>query len=57
MVQDDDVIRNEWPLGRILEIKPGNDGVVRVVKVRTKSGTYVRSVSKILKLEDDQYLS
>ena len=32
---------------------PGNDDVVRVVEVRTRSGTYTRPVSELYKLEDN----
>ena len=53
LVKDDDVKRSKWPLGRIVEIKQGTDGVVRVVKVRMKDGEYVRPVAKIFKLEDN----
>ncbi len=53
LIKDDDIKRNKWPLGRVLEVKPGEDGVVRVVKVRTSSGSYVRPVAKLFKLEDN----
>ena len=53
IVQDDDLKRGKWPLGRILEVKPGQDDVVRVVTVRTKTGVYTRPVAKILRLEND----
>ena len=32
---------------------PGDDGVLRVVKVRTKDGEYVRPVAKLYKLEEN----
>ena len=34
---------------------PGKDGVLRVVKVRTKDGEYVRPVAKLYKLEENVY--
>ncbi|KAJ8948839.1 hypothetical protein NQ318_013491 [Aromia moschata] len=37
-----------WPLGIIIETFPGKDGQVRVVSVKTKSGTYKRPVVKSL---------
>jgi len=40
----------QWPLGRITEIFPGNDGVVRVASVKTKFGTYKRPVIKLCPL-------
>ena len=53
IVQDDDLKQKKWPLGRVLEVHPGDDGVVRVVKVRMRNGSYVRPVTKLYKLEDN----
>ena len=53
LVKDDDLKRNKWPLGRIIDIKPGTDGVVRVVTVRMLNGEFVRPVAKLYKLEDN----
>ncbi|XP_055623749.1 uncharacterized protein LOC129767153 [Toxorhynchites rutilus septentrionalis] len=39
-----------WPLARITKVHPGNDGVVRVVTVRTKNGIYKRPVCRICPL-------
>ncbi len=39
-----------WPLGRILEVFPGNDGTVRTVLVRTQNGVYKRPAYKARKL-------
>ena len=41
-----------WPLGRIEQVHLGQDGIVRVVNVRTKAGVYVRPVVKIYPLEE-----
>ncbi|XP_023248344.1 uncharacterized protein LOC111644037 [Copidosoma floridanum] len=40
----------KWPLGRIVDVKPGPDGSVRVIRVRTASGEYVRPITKIARL-------
>lgn len=37
----------KWPLGRIREVKPGSDGVVRVASVQTSDGIYIRPVTKL----------
>lgn len=37
-----------WPVGRITEVHPGSDGMVRVVTVRTAHGSYIRPVVKLL---------
>lgn len=36
-----------WVLGRVVEVFPGQDGLVRVVNVKTKSGVYKRPVYKL----------
>ena len=38
---------SRWPLGRIMEISPGPDGLVRVVTVKTAEGTYLRAINKV----------
>ena len=53
LMQDDDVKRTKWPLGRLVKTMPGKDEVVRVVEVHNRSGAYTRPVSKVFKLEDD----
>ena len=40
----------EWKTGRIIEVYPGNDSIVRVVKVKTTTGEYIRPVAKLRKL-------
>ena len=52
LVQDDDLKRGKWPLGRITDTFPGDDGIVRVVQVRMRNNTYTRPVTKLIKLED-----
>lgn len=38
---------SKWLLGRIVEVFPGLDGVVRVANVRTKNGVLKRSITKL----------
>ena len=47
LLKEDGMTPTKWPLGRIVEIHPGRDDVVRVVTVRTTSGTYRRPVTKV----------
>jgi hypothetical protein len=47
LIVDPDGPRNVWPRGVIQETFPGKDGRVRVVTVRTKSGTLKRSVTRV----------
>lgn len=36
-----------WPLGRVTEIFAGDDGIVRVIEVKTPSGVYERSIARV----------
>ena len=53
VLQTDELKKGKWPLARIEKALPGDDGVVRVVEVRTRTGTYTRPTSRIFRLEDD----
>ena len=53
LLDDDSQRRKSWPLARVTAVIPGKDGVVRTAEVRTRDGTYVRPVVKLLRLEDD----
>jgi len=37
----------QWPIARIVETYQGQDRLVRVVKLCTKNGIYVRPVAKV----------
>lgn len=39
-----------WRMGRIIELLPGSDGQVRVVRLLTSAGTVTRPVVKIVLL-------
>lgn len=43
----------KWRLGRVIETHPGEDGIVRVVTVRTASGVVKRAVKKVCVLPTD----
>ena len=53
IVQEEDFKQRQWPLGRIVSVAPSEDGVVRVAEVRTRTGTYTRPATRLLKLEDN----
>jgi hypothetical protein len=38
MLRDDDAARNNWPLGKIVEVFPSDDGLVRKVRVLVSDG-------------------
>ena len=47
---DDAVPRGVWPLGRVEEALVGKDGRVRSVKVRARGNTFLRPVTKVVKI-------
>ncbi|XP_062600914.1 uncharacterized protein LOC134262527 [Saccostrea cucullata] len=50
LVKDVDLPRNQWPLGRVVEANPDDDGLVRRVKVKMQSGVLERTVHKLVLL-------
>lgn len=51
LVKDDHLSRNEWLIGRIVEILPSKDGLVRNVVVKTASSRLRRAVQKLALFE------
>ena len=47
----EDLPRNQWLMGRVVETFPGRDNLVRTAKVKTKSTTLVRPVHKLCLIE------
>lgn len=50
ILKDERLPPSKWPLARITEIHPGQDGLVRVVTVRTSSATLKRPITKLCPL-------
>uniref|UniRef100_A0A8D9DS55 Integrase catalytic domain-containing protein n=2 Tax=Cacopsylla melanoneura TaxID=428564 RepID=A0A8D9DS55_9HEMI len=44
----------DWPLGRVVDVFPGPDGVVRVVQIRTAKSVLTRPVNKLLIVHSSQ---
>ncbi|GFY70989.1 uncharacterized protein TNIN_221881 [Trichonephila inaurata madagascariensis] len=51
LVGDTNSKRINWPLGKVKNIYPGKDGIVRVVEIKTKNGTFLRPVQRLYPLE------
>lgn len=51
LVGSDNTKRIGWPMGKILEVCEGKDGVKRVAKVKTKSGEVTRPFQRLYPLE------
>ena len=47
----DDMPRNKWLLGRVMEIYPGKDKLVRSAKVKVVTGELTRPIHKLCLLE------
>jgi len=44
----------QWPLARITQLMPGDDGIVRVVKLRCKGKEYERAVVHLIPFLSDE---
>ena len=47
LMTEDNIPRRAWPLGLVVELLPGKDGLVRTVKVKTAKGIYSRPVQRL----------
>lgn len=50
LLKDDNAPPMAWLLGRIAEIHPGRDGLVRNLTIQTKTGKYQRAVQRVCPL-------
>ena len=50
LITDYQAPRNMWKKGKIIEMYPGTDGTVRVAKVRSSQGDFVRAIHKLIPL-------
>lgn len=50
LIVDPDSPRNVWPRGIIQNVFPGRDGRVRLVELKTKSGTLRRSAARVARI-------
>ncbi|GFY69119.1 integrase catalytic domain-containing protein, partial [Trichonephila inaurata madagascariensis] len=53
LVSSDNTKRIEWPLAKVMEY-PSKDGSIRLVKVKMKSGEFLRPVLRLIPLEVTQ---
>ena len=51
IISSHDVPRSYWPMGRIIEVYPGRDGVVRSVKLKTSNAELSRPSALLWLLE------
>ncbi len=50
MVVDPQLPRASWPVGRVSKVLPGADGRIRTAEVKIEDKTYVRPVTRLIKL-------
>lgn len=52
LVLEHQLARNQWPVGRVLAVHTGADGLVRSVRLRVRGNIVVRPISKLSILEE-----
>ncbi|XP_046141252.1 uncharacterized protein LOC123987702 [Osmia bicornis bicornis] len=61
LMRDERYPPTKWPLGRVIEVHTGSDGLVRVVTVKTATNTFRRHIARLcpllLESEETQRLS
>ena len=50
LIKEDNLPPLRWLMGRVIETRPGSDGVVRVVRIKTSKGVIERNVRKLAPL-------
>ncbi len=50
MIVDPQLPRASWPVGKINKVFPGADGLIRTAEVQVQDRTYVRPVSRLIRL-------
>ncbi|XP_057339521.1 uncharacterized protein LOC130677020 [Microplitis mediator] len=55
LISEDNLPPLQWPVGRVITVHPGRDGVVRAATIKTAKGEYERCTKKLcpLPFEDD----
>ncbi|KRX57879.1 hypothetical protein T09_4490 [Trichinella sp. T9] len=51
LVSESNVLRRNWKLGKIVQLYPGQDGIVRTMKLHLASGFVNRPISKLHLIE------
>ncbi|KYN21382.1 hypothetical protein ALC57_06308 [Trachymyrmex cornetzi] len=47
LIKEDNTLPLHWPLGRVLEVHPGDDGIVRTATIKTSKGIFKRSANRL----------
>ncbi|XP_076664982.1 uncharacterized protein LOC143367242 [Andrena cerasifolii] len=54
LIRDDHIPSMQWALGRVSEVHPGSDGIVRTVTVKTATNVLDRAVKKLVPLPNQK---
>lgn len=54
ILKEENMAPTKWPLGRIVELHVGSDGLHRVVSIKTINGQVKRPITKLVKLPLDE---
>ena len=54
VLREDNMVATKWPIAKIVEVHAGQDGIVRVVTLKTPTGIYTRPVAKTAPLLTDE---
>ena len=54
LVMEKDTPRSHWPMGKVVDVHPGTDGVVRDIDVKIRGKVYRRPVKLMIPLEVDE---
>ncbi|XP_068235740.1 uncharacterized protein [Palaemon carinicauda] len=57
LVKEDHMPRLQWPIGVIVNVYPGRDGLIRSVDVKTRKGIVNRSIQRLHDLEINAHLN
>ncbi|XP_069161797.1 uncharacterized protein [Procambarus clarkii] len=48
---DSDGLHSEWPIGQIVSVRPDSQGILRIVKVKCRGNTTLKTLDKLVPLE------
>jgi hypothetical protein len=51
LIREDHIPRLSWPMGVIVQLFPGKDGLVRSVNLKTASGVITKSIQRLHDIE------
>lgn len=54
LIKDENTPSTYWSMGRVIEVHPGSDGLVRVATLKTQGGTLKRPIAKLCPLQQEE---